>query len=259
MARRIPTFVVLLPLLAACATTAPETRVEVQGSDEVVYLEGVSSRYSVRLDDLRPAMKHRRNDRLPNAVVAGDQSVTVAASLFRHDDVYTLDLVLHNLGDEEIAIDRSRIELFDNDGDQLQPLLDWEPGQRFGLRAEQETFRGYHHLGKDFQQGQSGIASEKVAPPAERKQRTAGAVSGGDAAALTAAEAQPLDFSWLWELDLEKETVTLPAVVSILPGHDLPYWAYFRAHEVDFPLTAIVTVDGKRMLFRFDRPGHEAR
>lgn len=257
MARRFPTFVVLMPMLAACATTAPGPVVEPSMVDEAVYLEGVTTRYSVRLDELRESARSDRNCRLPNAVVAGDQTMTVAASLFRCDDVYTLDLVIQNLSDEAIEFDRARLELFDNLGDRLNPMYEWEEGRNFGLRAEQSTFRGYKHMGTDFQGGQAGSKAEKAHTGTEQKM-VAHSVPAGSRVGMEGNERTPLDFTWLAELEME-ETVTLPDVLSIEGHRNVPYWAYWRGKSVNLPLTAILVIDGKRMLMRFDASDGTAR
>lgn len=258
MARRIPTLVVLSLLLAACATTQPGPVVDSSAVGDAVYLEGISTRFSVRLDELRSSLRGNRNSKMPNAVVAGDQTVTVAAALFRCDDVYTLDLVINNLGDKTVHVDRSRIELFDDRGDRLNVMLDWQNGERFGLRAETSPFRGYRHLGTDFQAGQTGAKAEQARSASQSKlpERTHQTV--GDLNALKSDDL-PQDFSWLSALKLEEQTITLPDQLPVEPKSNTPYWVYWRGARVQPPLTAIVVIDGKRMLFRFDETGNLAR
>ena len=93
MVRRSLLFVVLLPLLAACGSSAPPPTAEVGSFEPARYLEGVGSRYSVRLDTLTEA--DQPEEAMPAALVAGDETVTIVASLFRVDDVFTLDMVIH--------------------------------------------------------------------------------------------------------------------------------------------------------------------
>ena len=60
------------------------------------------------------------------------------------------------------------------------------------------------------------------------------------------------DFSWISELEMEDETMVLPATVQLEVDQNTAYWAYWRAKEPEYPMTATVVIDGKRMLFRFD-------
>lgn len=255
---RTPIVLVLL-ILAACATTAPQTEVTTVETEDVLYLTGETTRFSVRLDEVRSQRAYHREDRLPNAVVAGDQTVTVVASLFRHDDVYTLDMVIQNPGSEPILLDRELMHLYDNRGLKLVPMLDWKEGHLYGLRAHQEHQRGYAHLGTDFESGQPGTRPDAARPKQSKKPT---ATARPSTRASDTANAAPPDFSWLSELQMEAETLMLPASLQLQPGDNAAYWAYWSAgdEKVELPITAAVIVDGKRMLFRFGEPASsEAR
>jgi hypothetical protein len=242
MARRFPTFVVLLPLLAACSTTAP-VDVKTFDDDHAVYFEGVSTRYALSVDELRTSSP-LADSRLPRAVVAGDASITTAASLFRCGDVFTLDIILHNHGEAPVVIDRSKIELFDANGARLTPLLDWSPGTEFGLRADQSTVRTYAHLQSDAQHNRSEVAATTT----KRATTTPTAASSDDTGS-----------AWIGDMALVRETVTLPATLDVSPGRHRPYWAYWRAEGPLSKLTAVITVDDKRMMLEFAAPGRSAR
>lgn len=249
MTRRSCIFVLVSLLLAACATTTPKPLV-VEDDSAVVYLVGKTTRYSVSMDELKPNGSAHRRNRLPNALVAGDQSLTVAASLFHSGDIYTLDLIIKNHGDHPIEIDRSRLELMDDEGRHFDALYDWEEGIYYGLRSIRELNRGYAHLGTDFEEsGHGGEDTRSQKPPPKKtiheKLDAAAATRMGENASLN-------DFSWISELEMEDETVVLPETLELYAGQNRPYWAYWRAKEPEFPMTAIVVVDGKRMLFRFD-------
>lgn len=256
MARRFPTFVVLLPLLAACATTAPtahradEAAYVTSADGQAVYLSGVTSRYSVRLDELRVSHATARESRLPHAVVAGDATMTVAGSLFRHGDVFTLDMIVRNHGEEPIEIDRAYVELYDDQGNELSPMLDWERGPEYGLRALQTRHRGYHHMGTDHQAGQAGVGEDRKPAPRDK-----GITNRVDQKAALKASETPMDISWISELAQQRELITLPAVIVLPPGEDMPYWAYWKGRDLHYPLTVSLRIGGKRMLLRFDDPG----
>lgn len=252
MARRIPTLVVLLPLLAACATTAPrgEGRMATSSDGEAVYLQGVTTRYSVRLDELRAQQGRSRVDRLPNAVVAGDATMTVAGSLFRHPDVFALDLVIRNHGNEPIEIDRALITLTDDEDRLLTPLTDWAAGVDYGLRAMHVRNHGYRHMSADHQAGQAGVRGGETR--ATTKAETV-PLTRTQSPALKVGET-PMDVSWITELSLQRELVSVPSKLAVGPGAGTTYWAYWSADTVSYPLTVSVRVGGKRMLLRFEEP-----
>lgn len=256
MARRIPTLVVLLPLLAACATTAPvgEARVATSPDGELVYLQGVTTRYSVRLDELRAKQGRSRVDRLPHAVVAGDATMTVAGSLMRHPDAFVLDLVVRNHGDQSLELDRAQITLTDDEDRLLTPRSDWARGVDYGLRAMHVRDRGSRHMGTDHQAGQAGVRGDNTrlttkpqVVPATRSQSPA----------LKVGET-PMDVTWITDLSIQKDLVSVPTKLAIAPGEGTTYWAYWNADTVSFPLTVSVRIGGKRMLLRFDEPRDSA-
>mgnify|MGYP006291339515 FL=1 len=242
MARRFPTFVVLLPVLAACSTTAPvdvPTDASVGGA---VYLDGVTTRYAVCLDELPAAQRSQYASSLKNAVVAGDASMTAAASLFRSDGVFTLDLVLCNHGDRPLALDRARIKLYDGMGNPLEALTDWEGGVDHGLRAEQTTVTAYDMLGSSAPRPGGSVAGR--------------ATKGGSDAGIAPDLGTPMTTTSVLEEDLRvvRQDFTLPAVVTVRPERHAPYWAYWRARDVEGPLRVTLRVDDKRMVFEFEVP-----
>ena len=259
MVRRSPFFVLLLPLLAACGSSAPvpPSRTEATAFEPARYLEGVGTRYSVRLDEVTRSEKPE--EALPAALVAGDSTMTIVASLFRVGDVYTVDMVVHNLTDTELFIDRNEIELFDNRGDKLLPMFDWEMGPMYGLRSQQATYRGYHHLGADFQAGQSGIKGENPRNSTGTKPVPQSQVGGLAPSASNPLPSTDTDFSWISELRMERATVMLPAKIQVAPMSSSPYWGYWRGSSLEYPITAIIVVGVKRMLFRFDEEGNVVR
>ncbi len=260
MARRSILFVLVSLLLAACATTAPRT-IPVADDSAVVYQQGVTTRYSVSMDELRSSATAPRQHRLPNALVAGDQSLTVAASLFRRGDIFTLDLIIQNQSDHRFEIDRSRFALFDNRGRHLQAMYDWPEGENYGLRSVREFRRDYAHLGRDFEESGAPRVHERGSrdPNRNRVERDVNVLVSID----SATNSVNTDYSWISDLQFDEQTLVLPQVAELFPGQNRAYWAYWRVPTqgsqnakttIEFPLTATVVIDGKRMLFRFESP-----
>jgi hypothetical protein len=267
MAQRSILFVLVSLLLAACATTAPKPVALNADDSAVVYQQGVTTRYSVSMDELSSASSLTRQRRLPNAVVAGDQCLTVAASLFRRGDVFTLDLIVQNHSDHRFEIERSSMDLFDNRGLHLFAMYDWPDGESYGLRSIREFRRDYAHMGRDFEETNAGRDRD---PDLARQERTTKHVPGNsqqsrvNTGTLESASSQVnSDYSWINDLNFEDQTLILPAVCELYPGKNRAYWAYWQVprtatntpSKIEFPLTATVVMDGKRMLFRFEEPG----
>lgn len=252
MARRFPTFVVLLPLMAACATTAPVSEGQriTSPDGEAVYLQGITTRYSVRLDELRTKQSSSRADFLPHAVVAGDATMTVAGSLYRHPDVFAVDLIIRNHGADPIEVDRSQIELVDDEDRALHPRMEWTQGMNYGLRALQVRNLNFRPMGTDHQAGQSGVGDDD---PQRVPTKPQAATSSRVQSALLVGET-PMDVSWISDLAREQNLVTVPTQLTVAPGASASYWAYWDAVPVSYPVTVSVRIGGKRMLLRFEDP-----
>lgn len=257
MARRFPTFVALLPLLAACATTAPmsEDHLVTSPDGEAVYLNGITTRYSVRLDELRAKQGSSRVDRLPHAVVAGDATMTVAGSLFRHHDVFALDLVLRNHSKEPLLLERAQIDLIDDEDRTLHQKAEWAQGMNYGLRALQVRSLSFRPMGTDHQSGQAGVhggsqESNPIKPSLSSATRMDPAIRSIDT---------PMDVRWISDVSRTQDFVTVPSVLEIGPGEAGSYWAYWDAVEVSYPVTVSLRIGGKRMLLRFDAPSQGSR
>lgn len=235
MARRFPTFVVLLPVLAACSSTAPDA-VNVDPSlGSPVYLDGVTTRFAVCAKDL-PEAQRPRYESMRNSVVAGDASMTAAASLFLHDGVYTLDLILCNHGDSPLALDRAQIKLYDGKGVALEVLPTWDAGMDYGLRAERTTVTAYEMLGADARVsgGRDGGIARKGDVEVAPTDMTSGAMA------------------YDRELRVVEHDVDLPQVVTVSPDRHVPYWAYWKAREVEGPLRVTLRVGDRRMVMQFE-------
>jgi len=217
------------------------------------------------MDELRPKASAVRQNRLPNAVVAGDQSLTVAASLFRRGDIFTLDLIVQNQSDHRFEIDRSRFALFDNRGVHLLAMYDWPEGENYGLRSIREFRRDYAHMGRDFEDVKPG--RDREGEPSDSREHASKRLQGQSSSAshsLPSPDQQVnSDYSWISDLQFDAQTLVLPTVCELFPKENRAYWAYWQlapqednsSSHVEYPLTATVVIDGKRMLFRFEEPG----
>lgn len=239
MARRNLTFVALLPVLAACSTTASVDLASDSAPGSPVYLDGKTTQFAVCAEELPEARRPKYNS-LRNAVIAGDASMTAAASLFMCDGVYVLDLVLCNHGDGPFDLDRSQIKLYDGRGIPLEALPEWAPGAEYGLRAERTTTTAYEILGNSS--ATRGIAS------------SSGGLRKGETEAPGAATSGAGEAVFQSELRVVQEKLTLPRTVTVTPQHHVPYWAYWRASEVEGPLRVKLRVGNRRMVMDFEVP-----
>jgi len=237
MARRFPTFVVLLPVLAACSTTGTVDVTSDPASGKPVYFDGVTTRFAVCAEEL-PEDRKPDYKSLRNAVIAGDASLTAAASLFYSDGMYTLDLVLCNHGDGPVVLDRSNIKLYDASGIPLEIVPEWADGAGYGLRAEQTTVTAYEMLGRD-----TGTQLAPVSTPSGKGQ----------------VESAPMDLGsgtpgFDREIRVVERDFDLPKSIRVTPKHHVPYWAYWRARDEKGPMRVTLRVGDRRMVMEFEEP-----
>lgn len=259
MARRSPTLA-LLPFLIACATTHPSPAPTTSQDSSVLdtaptYLVGVSTRFSLRLDELQPEQQHPT--RLPDGVVAGDDEVTVAAAMFRDGEHFALDLVVRNRGDEPLDLHRAGTRLYDDEGTRLDQIDDWPGAELYGLRARTRSHRDWVTMeGSRLAQGSPsrpapGGGSHEAAP---RKQ-----VGALTASANSVTQPAVTDLGWLASVPRSEpgiEAPNAPPMLLLDPGQSAPYWIYWRSdHEPHWPMRAVVEVGGKKLLFQFESPG----
>ena len=55
-------------------------------------------------------------------------------------------------------------------------------------------------------------------------------------------------------VEIRSFEVVAPATMQIEVDQSRPYWAYFASNDVEFPLSVVVRMDGKRLIFRFEGP-----
>ena len=239
MARLNPTLLVVPLLLTACASSKPAS-----SPADAPYLQAVSSDYSTRTDELQSAAFDNLRMELPESLVAGNQELTVAAAMFEKGDYFTVDLVIHNHSDEPLMINRADMYVIDYMGSRLDPVRDWSGAENYGLRSAVSKETEYAYLeGKDH-------------VPGSYSQGTgSGGGKAGDTGGSIPVYDEGSELDMLTEpVELKHSEVVAPPTMTIEPGQKRPYWAYFTSHEVVFPISAVVRMDGKRLIFRFEGP-----
>lgn len=247
MAPRSPTLaVIVVTLLAACATT---TTTETQTRTDPTYLTGLTSEYSIRLDELR-ARDPSQPGRLPNAVIGGDETLTIAASMFQKEEFLGLDMVIQNQTEEPITLLRENLQLFDALGNRLIAVDDFEGAEQCGLRAKAGARRDYasHPMASDATP--SSIPRNTSGSSADYLSKS---TPGTQSISIDTASASAEDFNWMSDLT-EVERTTAPLSLHIGGNENRPYWAYWRTHpDVEYPVTAMITLNNKRLIMKFDR------
>jgi hypothetical protein len=246
MAPRSPTLAVLVvTLLAACATTRTT---ETQSPTDPTYLRGRTSEYSVRLDELRARDSDQPN-RLPYALVGGDETMTIAASMFRKDHYLALDMVVQNQTGEPLTLHRDNIQLFDGMGNRLSAVDDWEGADQYGLRAKAVARRDYASHSKDGDATPASIPRNSSSSPGDYLKKSPSTVQPIDDEAGTAPG---VDFNLMGDVREDERSPT-PLTLLVPGNQSRPYWAYWHTTEkLSFPLMAMVTVNHKRVLLKYE-------
>jgi hypothetical protein len=212
-------------------------------------LPGVTSEYSIRLSEMPNYHALAPNSVMKEGLVAGDNTLHVAASAFRVGSFYGLDLIVTNKEDRALEISREDLRMVDSKGQWLEGVSDFHGAEQCGLRgksARENTNYAHDNLGLDgpeyggdtlgYSSGLSSGKGDPQAPVSSPSWKTQGrGVTPND-----------------W-----------PAVAPVAPYHlEVPaqegraWWAYWRAdHAPVFPVTAFVTVEGRHLIFVFDEPG----
>jgi len=236
MALRVPTVAMLL-LLVACASTR-----EGPPRGDPTYLEGITTRYSIRLDELRPQATHRHAD-LPGAVVAGDETITATGSLMREGPYLALDLVIQNRGDQTLVLHRENLKLRDNLGTRLAAVADFEGAEHLGLRG-QATQRVAQGLQPDLTVGTTTAAPSPLTLRSEAPRKQTPRETGD----RPVASSDPRG----WGSDVTAEArAAAPEAIFLDPGEHRAYWAYWMAESVEYPLFVMIHLDGRSLLMKF--------
>lgn len=242
MASRIPTLA-LLTLLAACATTAPKTDSSAD-ANAPIYLQGQSSKYSIRLDEIDSAGSQARAAQLPNGLAAGDESLTLCAALFQRGNVYGLDLVVDNHDLEAFDLYRENISLRDNTGRHLKRSDAFAGAQSVGLRGLSST-----RLAQGQIPGTRESSTRAPDPTTVPEIRT---LRGMKNVGPPVETVQRPTLELASKVEVEAQDPELPEILQIDPGKSRVYWSYWQGTDVDFPIYVTVSVNGRRLLFRFE-------
>lgn len=251
MARLYPTLLVV-PLLAACATTSPKAP-----PGDVFYLHGIDSDYSVRASELHTEKFEALVQDLPGALLAGNEEFTVAATVFRRGENVTLDMIVANHSSQELHLNRADVYIFDYMGTRLASLDDWPDGQNYGLRNLVKKGDVYTYFDQPPESprsyGQERQGASGANKPATRQ------VSPTSPDPRSSLEEDSSDLDMLTNpIKVQRFSAEAPQTLVVKPGERKPYWAYFKSKDLVFPVTAIVRLEGKRLIFRFESPRKEA-
>ncbi len=248
MATRIPTFALLF-LLAACSATAPPAEVSHE-SAAPSFLQGISSRYSLRLDELGSDGSRNLAAQLNGGVTAGDETLNFSAALFRVDDSFGLDMVVQNQGHRPFDLHREDIVLRDNAGRMLVPSQGFAGAEYCGLRGKTTTRLA------------QGVAPGTRTNSASRQRNLSEAPTPAGAQKLTAIRSSraPVEISrgpsldFVGTIDVEIPNPELPNVVDVPVGKSRVYWSYWTGSEVEYPVFVSVFVNDRHLLLKFGPP-----
>lgn len=251
MASRIPTFALLL-LMAACATNAPRLG-EQPDASEPIYLQGITTRYSLRLDEAKQAA--HRASALPGGLLAGDATVTLRAALFHQGDQFGLDLVLSNHDTSPLRLERSKILVRDNAGRQLSPTPGYAGAELHGLRGRTlaRIDRGRLPASMEDETMATGQTEQGTGPTPAQKQPS-GTVTASTQQYMPTGSPYPDVVGVTLPPDVQSRTL-LPDLMEIESNQTRAYWSYFSSAELgadlQYPLYVTVVVNGRKMLLTF--------
>jgi len=247
MARLYPTLLVV-PLLAACASTSPKAP-----PGDVFYLHGMDSDYSVRASELHTTKFGELVKDLPSALLAGNEEFTVAASVFRHGENVTLDMIVANHSSQELRLNRADVYIFDYMGNKLASLGEWKDGVNYGLRSLVQKGDVYTYLDQPSETPRS-YGQETPDAGSTNKPGTS-QVTPPNRDTRSSLEEDSADLDMLTNpITVRRYNAVAPKTLVVKPGEKKPYWAYFKTKDLVFPVTAVVRLNGKRLIFRFQLP-----
>ena len=251
MARLYPTLLVV-PLLAACASSSPKAP-----PGEVFYLHGIDSDYSVRASDLQTTQFAELVKDLPSALLAGNAEFTVAASVFRHGENVTLDMIVANHSSKELRLNRADVYIFDYMGTKLASVGDWKEGEKYGLRSLVKQGDVYTYIDQPPETPRT--YGQKTPESGSTKKPGTSQVAPVNPDTRSSLEDDSADLDMLTNpITVKRYNALAPETLVVKPGEKKPYWAYFKTKDLVFPVTAVVRLEGKRLIFRFELPRGEA-
>lgn len=238
------TYVLLMTvlLLAACSAPGPATQTDAN----LNYLEGIETDYSMRLEDLPGSDTLDPDTAMREALIAGDGDVFVAAALFQRGRYVTMDLIVLNHTEDIVHIERGDLRIVDHEGHWLSPVQDWNGAEDHGLRAK--SYRSVQPMPYDTTSDLSGTFFD---PSAMESAGAARKAIRQPSANRIPRNARQVDTAW--HNGSDGEAANTPQEVDIPGREGGTYWAYWEAEDVSYPLTAFVMLEGRHMVFRFQK------
>jgi hypothetical protein len=239
---------VALVLLAGCAPhgTAP-------GNDpSVTYLDGVETEYSYRLENLPGSEVLGPDTSMRNGLIAGDGEVFVASALFESDGYFTMDLIVLNHTDVPVHLERKDVRLVDHKGRWLKPVGDWRGAEHVGLRGKSQASRSAQWTGGPDPAFDASPRYGSLVDPGSmdgemgNRQKTP---------ADTAPRNRLKPTQRRWDPPVEGATDPAGAPQELVVDGNVgrTWWAYWQGQDVAYPLTAFVMLEGRHLVFRFQR------
>ncbi len=254
MSRRTCTLALMLVLalsLAACASSGPGLRTDSDTARRSPsYLRGVSGESSIRIDQVRGSDLLGEDSSMREGLIAGDATIHVAAAMFRCGEFYTLDLIVLNHTDRPMVVHHGDFTVVDHNGRWLTPVSDWNGASEVGLRTKMKArkeplFAASGSLGGNEVAGGSASAYNLSS--------AAGTKSPADRPGTGAPRASGMGTDPISNLSSEVRVPNAPATIHVDGNSGRSYWAYWRADEVAYPLTAFMMLDNRHIVFLFDR------
>lgn len=252
MARRIPTIALVL-CLTGCASTAPAPGTQpARDSRAPVYLNGISGESSIRIDRVRGNEVLGPDTAMKNGLIAGDNSMHVAAALSRSGEFLTLDLIVLNHADRPLVIRRSDITMVDRDGRWLTPVNDWVGASEVGLRNRARTQEepllstATAPLGGSDPRFGSGPTFSSVGPTSNSKSAASAEPRSNARLRANDTSSDPMNTT-----DRASRVGNVPATLRVASHEGRSYWAYWQAEQITFPVTAFLMLDNRHVVFEF--------
>ena len=245
--RRAALPLILIPLLTSCSKgPGPSSNVE-----DVYYLHGVQTIYSIRLDQLPDHHLLEPDTAMRNGLIAGDEELYLTAALFRHHEIFTLDLLVINHTGASVRVQRNDLFLIDADGLMLEPVTDWKGASRVGLRGKRAE-------GEDLAAIVYEIPDQDLAYAGrlETEQQVTGSSVGSSPkqARRPAPERRRSGSTEDYEAATEIVSAVAadnPLAIEIPSERGAAFWGYFRGRQTKMPLRAVVTLRGQQLVFEF--------
>lgn len=243
---------------AGCSRAPSATNLDpVQGepttSASVQTLRGIPSAQTPRLADLGDVGLLGDDTTMREALVGGDDEVVIAATMLHAADMFSVELIVLNRRDKVLQIDRSDLRVADADGNWLEPVSSWEEGDRIGLsgrRSTNETKSSPVVYEVDRERERELAHSRLLLDLGEDWGSTASKRSTKARSPLKPSNRDVVERSAQPEL---AATTGTPVRVKVPASDGGAFWGYFRGPAPRFPLTAVVTVEGRPIAFRFER------